>query len=350
MTVIRPSPHAIFETACGDLGVLLDPRPLPELNGIRLFATGCTGFFGYWLLAALECLNRQGQAVEMVALSRNPRAFLDRHPEFRGLPWLSFVTGDVTNFRMPAGRFEAVIHGATESSPQAAANPAALLAGMIDGTRRVLDFMANTGCQKFLLLSSGALYGNQPASVPALKEDAGLAGDPLSPANAYGEGKRIMEMLCACRAGNEVPAPVVARCFAFLGPHLPGHLAPVQFLRDALAGGPIVLRGDGSQLRSYLYAADLAVWLLTLLARGKAGRAYNVGGAEPISLADLARVIRDTVAPTAPIQVLGIDSGAPRSRYLPDTRRASGKFGLEAWTPLPQAIARMAEAINPGSR
>ena len=348
---MQPPRHTIFETACSDLGVLLERTPLQELRGIRIFATGCTGFFGYWLLAALECLNRQGQAIELVALSRNPQTFLDRHPEFRGLPWLSFVTGDVTNFRLPDSRFDAVIHGATDSSPQAAANPSLLLASMIDGTRRVLDSIANAGgCRHFLLLSSGAVYGDQPASTPALKEDAGLAGDPLRPGNAYGEGKRIMEMLCACRAGTDLPAPVVARCFAFLGPHLPNHLAPAQFLRDALAGGPIVLRGDGSPLRSYLYAADLAVWLLALLARGRAGRAYNVGGADAISLAELARTIRDTVAPDAAVEILGTDSGAPRNRYLPDTRRAHDELGLEARTSLPQAIVRMAEAVGPASR
>lgn len=347
---MQPSRHTIFEAACSDLGLLLERMPLPELNGIRVFATGCTGFFGYWLLAALECLNRQGQAIEVVALSRSPQAFLEHHPEFRGRPWLSFVTGDVTNFRLPGGRFGAVIHGATDSSPQAAADPSLLLAGMIDGTRRVLDSLAAAGCRHFLLLSSGAVYGDQPASMPALKEDTGLAGDPLNPGNAYGEGKRIMEMLGSCRAGAGLPAPVVARCFAFLGPHLPGHLAPAQFLRDALAGGPIVLRGDGTPMRSYLYAADLAVWLLTLLARGRAGRAYNVGGAEAISLAELARVIRDTVAPGSAIDILGADGGAPRHRYLPDTRRARDELGLEAWTPLPQAIARMAAAVNPGSQ
>lgn len=347
---MQPPRHTVFEAACSDLAALLDKQPLPELRGIRIFGTGCTGFFGYWLLAALECLNRQGQAIEVVALSREPKAFLNRHPEFRHRPWLSFVQGNVSNFQIPAGRFEAVIHGATDSSPQAAANPSALLAGMIDGTRRVLDLLPDVGCQRFLLLSSGAVYGDQPASVPALKEDDGLAGNSLDSANAYGEGKRIMEMLCASRADNDVPAPVVARCFAFLGPHLPAHLAPAQFLRDALAGGPIVLRGDGSPLRSYLYAADLAVWLLTLLARGSAGRAYNVGGDQAISLAELAQVIRDTVAPAAAIDILGTESGAPRHRYLADTRRAREELGLKAWTPLPQAIARMATAIGPASQ
>lgn len=338
--------HSTFEAACADIGNLLSRHALPELARARVFATGCTGFFGYWLLAAIECLNRAGQGIEVTALTRDPQAFLDRHPEFRGLPWLSLSSGNVTSFRKPDGRFDAIIHGATASSPQAAANPSALLGDMIDGTRRVLDVFAGTGCERLLLVSSGAVYGDQPATVDTLAEGDGFAGDPLDSGNAYGAGKRIMEALCACRSGNDLPAPVVARCFAFLGPHLPGHLAPAQFLHGALAEKTIVLRGDGSPLRSYLYAADLAVWLLTLLARGQAGRAYNVGGTDAVSLADLARIIRDTVAPDAAIEILGTDRAAPRNRYLPDTRRARTELGLEAWTPLPVAITRMADSFG----
>lgn len=338
--------HPTFETACSDLALLADRHPLPELAGVRLFATGCTGFFGYWLLAALECLNRAGSGIEVTALSRDPQAFLDRHPEFRSLPWLTFVRGDVASFDKPQGRFDALIHGATPTSPLAAANPSVLLGDMIDGTRRLLDEFAGTGCDRFLLISSGAVYGNQPEGLAMLAEDGGLAADCLDRGNAYGEGKRIMEMLCAARAGEDLPAPVVARCFAFLGPHLPAHLAPAQFLRGALETGSIVLRGDGTPLRSYLYAADLALWLLTLLARGRAGRAYNVGGAEALSLSELARLIRDNVAPAAAIEIRGTDSAAPRHRYLPDTRRAREELGLEAWTPLSRAIVRMAESLG----
>ena len=112
------------------------------------------------------------------------------------------------------------------------------------------------------------------------------AGSPLTP---YGRAKREAEQLCAESEADFV----TARAFAFLGPYLPldAHFAAGNFLRDALAGGPILVRGDGTALRSYLYPADLVVWLLRMLLRGRRGRAYNVGSDEVVTTAQLARRI-----------------------------------------------------------
>ena len=153
-------------------------------------------------------------------------------------------------------------------------------------------------------------------------------------------------MQCACSADEGLPAAVVARCFAFVGPYLPAHLAPAQFVRDLLNRGEIVLHGDGTALRSYLDAADLAIWLLTLLARGTAGRAYNVGGADTVSIGELADTIRDVLRPSAVVTTDGQADNAPRHRYLPDTARAREELGLVPWTPLSLSIARMAQAVQ----
>jgi len=151
-------------------------------------------------------------------------------------------------------------------------------------------------------------------------------------------------MLCAINAEGAFE-PTVARCFAFVGPYLPLdiHFAIGNFIRDALAGGPIRVSGDGTAVRSYLYAADLAVWLWTILLRGGKMRAYNVGGPDPITIRALAELIRDTLAPGVRIEIARTPvPGSPVSRYVPSVERAAAELGLVPTVHLREAVARTA--------
>jgi dTDP-glucose 4,6-dehydratase len=140
--------------------------------------------------------------------------------------------------------------------------------------------------------------------------------------------------------------PVIARCFAFVGPHLPldAHFAIGNFIRDAMAGRAIEIQGDGSPLRSYLYMSDLAAWLWTMLVRGAAGRAYNVGSDEAVSIRGLAERVADALRPGLPIRVgREAEPGAETVTYVPDISRARSELGLAVTVGLEEAIRRTAQ-------
>ena len=136
---------------------------------------------------------------------------------------------------------------------------------------------------------------------------------------------------------------VIARCFSFIGPHLPldARFAAGNFIRDALAGGPIKIKGDGSPVRSYLYAADLVIWLLALLLHGKTGRAYNVGSDEIVSMSALAERIAAHSPVHVGIEVRGAATEvAPPAQYIPDISLARSELGLAVLLPLDHALTR----------
>jgi dTDP-glucose 4,6-dehydratase len=231
----------------------------------------------------------------------------------------------------------------------------AMLDTIVAGTRRALDFAAGSGVRRFLLTSSGAVYGGQPTSMTHVPETYRGAPETADARSVYGEGKRVAELLCGLASRQHGFDSLVARCFAFVGPHLAldAHFAIGNFIGDCLAGRPIEIRGDGTPHRSYLYAADLAVWLWTILTRGEGARVYNVGAERSLSIAELARVVTGALGSSSPVRVLGPPRpGAVPDRYVPDTSRARKELGLEEWIGVEEGIRRTArwysEARTPG--
>ena len=315
------------------------------VRGRRVFVTGGTGFFGSWLVETFcHAHDRLRLAAELVVLTRDPAAFGRKAPHLAGHPAVRLHAGDVRGFAPPAGPFHLVVHAATAASAALnQADPLAMFDAVVGGTRAVLEFAAGQPCAGFLLTSSGAVYGRQPPDLSHVPEEFSGGPDPLRPASAYAEGKRAAEHLCALFAHARGLRAVVSRGFAFVGPHLPldAHFAAGNFLRDGLAGNPVRVGGDGTPVRSYLYAADLAAWLWTLLARGEAGRAYNTGSEEAVSVRELAGRVGRRCG-------VGVEvareptPGVPAERYVPSARRAKSELGLETWVGLDDALARTA--------
>jgi nucleoside-diphosphate-sugar epimerase len=317
------------------------------LRGARLFVTGGTGFIGTWLLESFVWANaRLALGARLVALTREPAAFAARAPHLATDRSIELFRGDVRRYEAPPGPFSHVVHGATSSSATLnAERPLEMLDTIVDGTRHTLEVAQGAGAERVLLLSSGAVYGRQPPTLTHVTEEHTGGPDPLDPANAYAEGKRTAELLAAMWSRRGNVGATIARCFAFVGPHLPldAHFAIGNFIGDALHRRPIRLSGDGSPYRSYLYAADLTVWLWTILVRGTAGRVYNVGSERGMPLWETARVVHQALREEGaqpPVRAREPDPAAPAPRYVPSTRRAREELGVAEWVGLEDAVRR----------
>ena len=319
-------------------------------RGRRVFISGGTGFFGAWLLESLAYCNRKLDArIAATVLSRDPEGFARRMPHLAGEACIQMVKGDVRDFAFSVGRIDYVIHAAATTSAEAAGRPMERLNTLMDGARRMLDLAKAGNASSFLYVSSGAVYGPQPAGMSHIPEDCLGELDWLNPESAYAEGKRVGEQMCAISARETATAFTIARCFAFAGPHLPldKHFALGNFVADALAGRNIAIRGDGTPMRSYLYGADLAIWLWTMLlgeaAHGARPRVYNVGSSEAISIRELARSVVEEIEPSLKVEVAREPlAGEPRMQYVPDVRKAERELGLRPLVGLREAIRRMA--------
>jgi dTDP-glucose 4,6-dehydratase len=320
-------------------------------RGKRIFLTGATGFFGAWLLESLVYCNRALQLeTSATVLCRDPAAAAARLPHLAGETSIRFVAGDVRNVNFPEQNFDFVIHAAAPSSGVEAAQPLNLLTTLVSGTERVLEFAKARNTEAFLFVSSGAVYGAQPENLSHVPETYRGGPDWLDPNAAYAEGKRVGEQMCSIYVCNSEIRFSIARCFAFVGPHLPldRHFAIGNFIGDALAGRNISIRGDGTPMRSYLYAADLAIWLWTiLLSDNKLNtqpRVFNVGSGDAISILDLATTVVDELNPPLRVEIAAKPAtGAPLQQYVPDVTEAETRLGLRQTIGLRDAIRRTAD-------
>ena len=325
--------------------VLENTRALwDELRGQRLFITGGTGFFGCWLLESFLWANRElGLGASVTVLTRDPAGFRRRIPHLALDPAVTLYPGDVRALDYPAGSFSHVIHAATTASADLNGNdPLRMLDTIVEGTRRVLDLSAERGVRKFLFTSSGAVYGKQPADLSHIPETYAGVPDTMDPLAAYAEGKRFSELLCAIYARKYGIETKIARGFAFVGPYLPldRHFAAGNFIRDRLRGGPIQVQGDGTTLRSYLYAADLAIWLWTILFKGQSCRPYNVGSDSAVAISDLASMVAGLGPPTEVRIASAPQPGVLPERYVPDIARARTELNLTPSVSLADAVLR----------
>ena len=304
-----------------------------ELRNARVLFTGASGFFGSWLLETfLYAGTELNIPLRAFALTRDARRFSQHLPHLAGDPRVEIVESDAATLPVPKGPVDFIVH-----SLFAPATLPEMERHYEMATGRLLEIAAEKRVRGCLLCSTGAVY-KPPRECSPIQENWPRfgAGDPLS----YPRIRvRVEDQWEAGFSRLGLPA-TIARGFAFVGPRLPldGQFAVGNFLRDVLVGGPVTVRGDGSPVRSYLYAADLAARLWSLLVRGQPGGIYNVGSGVAITIGETARAVAGLVRPPADVRILRED---PKfSYYIPDTTRIDRAFPLPPPIPFSEALER----------
>ena len=319
-----------------------------KIQDNSFFITGATGLFGSWMMAFLHWTVKRKFAEPKVAI-------LTRSKIRCSQCWFDVIEGDIKDFQLGRTAFDYFIHLAAPTAQDT-------YQGMKDlekfdmlsiGTRRVLDYAMNLANKRVLIASSGAVFGGFDKSRidPILEcDDSTFPYDSSMP--GLGLGKKVAEFITNDYCVNGLVDASIARCFSFVGPGLPTdlHYAIGNFVSSAVNGEDIIIKGDGSNIRSYMYLGDMVSWLMRILFMGKQGEDYNVGSDEKISVLELAKIVKNTLKTTSKIVVLGNTNEAvgtpPNHFYVPNTQKAQKELGLDSYSDLATSIADYASYVR----
>ena len=316
----------------------------------HFFLTGCTSFFGKWLIESLLWANSLSSLnTTITVLSRAPELFLNAMPHLKDVKGLYFVKGDIAslaNNHINSNNISYIIHAANLLNDRTTEWPQKHMETAVVGIKNIMELAKRCNCKGVLFTSSGGVYRNDFAPIrngKAFLEGQNMAFDMLCEPYVYGITKRFIESYATAIGTASGIRTILARCFSFVGPYMPLHSSQAlgNFICDVLAGQDVCIKGDGTPIRTYMYGADLVVWLLTLLFKGQHGVPYNVGSKEPISIKQAAEEIVSASELSLAVKILGqpIVGNAPDC-YIPDVSRAENAFNLSCKFSFSESITR----------
>lgn len=319
---------------------------LAPLRGETIFISGGTGFIGTWLAEALAYLNDEHEFNTQIILhSRSSERFKSSAPHLANRKDIHLLKGDIRHLTEVPSKTGWFIHAAANPDNRFhSSNPVETMAVIAEGTMASLRAVERcSNFKTFLNLSSSLVYGPQSLELERVSENNFYKIGCGALGAVYSDAKRYAETLCAAfRSQSRIPV-VTARPFAFIGPYqsLDTPWAINNFIADALSGNTIRVLGDGQTVRSYMYASDLAHWLLRILAVGASGSVYNIGSPESVRLGALAEMIAGHMSPQPGTRLHSAPHGnTPSSRMVPDISAAMKDMGLRISVSLNEAISR----------
>ena len=328
-----------------DLIRVVMPMDLSRLNNSSVLITGASGFMGIWLTELLTHLIKTQQLkLKLYLLATDFTFAKDSAPHlYAQNEDIKIIYDDVRSLHELPTDVEWIIHAA--ASPDSRVHnsqPIYASQTIAQGTSTMLECATRLPKLKgFLNVSSGYVYGYHSTKEPIAEKD--FEGfDPTAFSAVYVEAKRYAESLCTIYR-NQFRLPVInVRPFSFVGPYqsVDAPWAVNNFINDAVNNQPIRIQGDGTAVRSYMYGADMAWWLLNMLLRGESGRSYNLGSPKAITLKELAEKIRHLSGERIEINHSRALLKAKPSIFVPSVELAQGDMGLRVQFDIDNALLR----------
>ena len=286
--------HADIKSAAGA------PVPWERFCGKTILITGATGMIASVIIDILMYRNhRKNQNTRIIAISRSEEKARARFGIYFEDERFVYLSHDMTKPLPDVGAVDYILHAASNTHPRAyATDPIGTIMTNVSGTKQLLDYAVEHGCERFLLFSSVEVYGENKGDVDRF--DEGYLGyiDCNTTRSGYPEGKRVAESLCNAYYAKHGQEFVIGRFSRVYGPTglKEDSKAIAQFIQKAVHGEDIVLKSEGNQLYSYTYVVDAAVAAFYLLLLSPAASAVNVVDEESdITLKDLAACLAKTV-------------------------------------------------------
>lgn len=268
-----------------------------RLRGKTVLVTGATGLIGFTVVNALLYANEKRElGLTVLALIRSVERAEKRFAYRRNDKSLKFIVGSVEKLPEIEENVDYIIHGASQTaSKMMVEQPVETILTAVTGTKNILELAKDKKVEGMVYLSSMEMYGHPERGHKVTEKDAGELS-PLEIRNSYPISKVQCESLC-CAYASEYGVPVMtARLAQTFGPGINYNDTRVfaYFGRCVAEKQDIVMKTKGETERCYLYTADAASAILTIMLRGSKGSAYNIADESTYcSIAEMAEKIAE---------------------------------------------------------
>jgi len=310
---------------------------------MRYLITGGAGFIGSHL--AEELLRRENQVLVIYDLSTGS---IDNIQHLRGCPEFRYVVESIMNRQLLAevvDQCDVIFHLAAAVGVRLIVeSPVRTIETNVRATELVLELAAKKR-KKVLLTSTSEVYGKSQ-KLPFTEEDDLLIGPPHKGRWSYACSKGIDEFLALAYWREKMLPTVVVRLFNTIGPRQTGHYGMVvpTFVRQALAGEPVTVFGDGLQSRCFGWVGDVVNTIIALVEHPEAvGEVINIGNDEEVTVLELAQRVKDIARSDSPIHFLPYDQAYEAGfedmhRRIPSLERIRKLIGYQPTKTLDQML------------